>query len=92
MQTLDPQSELQKLLDVLASFPLEQQEALAAYYRAEAEHIRDAEDRLDNLPPEQVNRLRALIQEGIDSGTATPIDFEAIKREGRERLAARREH
>ena len=33
------------------------------------------------------DELHALIQEGLDSGPSREIDFEAIKRRGRERLA-----
>lgn len=35
----------------------------------------------------EIERLRRLWQEGIDSGHARPLDFEDIKRRGRERLA-----
>ena len=87
MQTQEPMTEMQKLVNVLSSFPEDQQEALAAYYRAEAEHIRDVEEQLDKLTPEQTEQLRRMIQEGIDSGPAGPVDFEEIKRRGRERLA-----
>ena len=34
--------------------------------------------------------LRAAIQEGIDSGDAGELDFDAIRREGEARLVARR--
>lgn len=34
----------------------------------------------------EIERLRKLWQEGIESGPARPIDFEEIKRRGRERL------
>lgn len=34
-----------------------------------------------------IEELRALVQEGIDSGPAQPVDFEAIKKEARARLA-----
>ena len=33
-------------------------------------------------------QLRQAIQDGIDSGPAGPLDIDAIKRRGRERLAA----
>jgi hypothetical protein len=92
MQPHEPHTEVQKLLDVLTSFPPEQQEALAAYYRAEAEHIRDVEARLDRLSPEQTERLRAAIRQGIDSGPAREIDFEEVKRRGRARLEGEEGH
>lgn len=44
------------------------------------------------LRAEKLERLRALVQEGVDSGSAplAPDEFERIKREGRAVLAARR--
>jgi antitoxin ParD1/3/4 len=36
----------------------------------------------------EIERLRKAWQEGLDSGPGTPVDFEGIKRRGRERLAA----
>lgn len=92
MHTPETQTEVQKLLDVLNSFPQEQQEALAAHYRAEAEHIRNVEARLDSPSPEEADRLRQYVQEGIDSGPAREIDFEDIKRRGRARLKALGDH
>lgn len=35
----------------------------------------------------EIERLRKLWQEGIDSGPGGPVDFDDIKRRGRERLA-----
>ncbi len=35
----------------------------------------------------QLKKLREEIQQGIDSGEATPLDIEAIKARGRSRLA-----
>lgn len=46
----------------------------------------EIEKLVDNLTPEQTEQLRQMIQAGIDSGPATPIDFEEIKRRGRQRL------
>ena len=82
----EARSEVEKLIAVIRSFPSEQQEALAAYYRAEVEHLRDVDARLDALPPEGQQRLRQLLQEGADSGPAEQVDFEAVKRRGRARL------
>jgi antitoxin ParD1/3/4 len=39
---------------------------------------------------ERLEELRQGIQRGLDSGPARPLDFEAIKVRGRERLAQRR--
>ncbi|MEM6325621.1 MAG: hypothetical protein AAF791_00750 [Bacteroidota bacterium] len=88
MQAHSP--EIDRLVEVLHSFPEERQEALAAYYRREVEDLRDVEARLDKLTPNQTARLKSLIQEGIDSGPAVPFDAEEIKREGRRRRAAER--
>lgn len=38
----------------------------------------------------EIERLRKAWQEGLDSGPAQPLDFDEIKRRGRERLAAYR--
>lgn len=46
----------------------------------QAEHI---------LSGHTLAELRALVQEGIDSGPATPFDPESIRREGRRLLKAR---
>lgn len=36
----------------------------------------------------EIERLRKAWQEGIESGPSKPLDFDEIKRKGRERLAA----
>lgn len=63
----------------------------AGEYASTSEAIREAvrewKERRDLLGY-SVEELRVLVQEGIDSGPAAPLDIEAIKREGRERLAA----
>ncbi len=84
------QSEVEKLMNVLVSFPPDEQETLAAHYRAAAEHIRDVDERLDTLPSEQVTRLRQLLHDGMESGEPREIDTDAIKKRGRARLAAER--
>ena len=43
-----------------------------------------------NLQEVNTEKLRALIQEGLDSGPATQMDFEALKARGRKRLAEER--
>ena len=40
------------------------------------------------LRQEEMKRLRQLWDEGKASGVATPVDFEAARREARQRLAA----
>lgn len=66
--------------------------------------MQDAIERLRELPDEaqgeiaprlhgyltRLEELRALIQEGLDSGPAEPLDMEAIKREARAELEAER--
>lgn len=42
---------------------------------------------LDPLSDLRLEELRREIQQGIDSGTATPLDIEEIKAQGRKRLA-----
>ncbi|GAB5520248.1 MAG: hypothetical protein RhofKO_24990 [Rhodothermales bacterium] len=86
----DFETEAERLMDVLASFPPDQRATVTGYLRQEAEHMRILEQRISQLPGEQRNRLRALVQEGIDSGPAREIDFEAIKQRGRERILAER--
>lgn len=41
----------------------------------------------DPLPELRLEELRQEIQQGIDSGTATPLNIEEIKAQGRKRLA-----
>jgi len=42
----------------------------------------------DPLRELRLEELRQEIQQGIDSGTATPLDIEETKAQGRKRLAA----
>ena len=56
---------------------------------AEAREDRDIDDdATDEETGLTVGRLRALIQEGLDSGDAGSLDMEEIKREGRFRMQA----
>ena len=59
-------------------------------YGSSSEVVRDAlrlfQERLDERAA-KLSWLRAEIQKGIDSGPSGPMDFEAVKRRGRERLA-----
>jgi antitoxin ParD1/3/4 len=50
----------------------------------EALHLLEERDQLYEL---QLKNLRQKIQQGINSGDATPLDIEAIKTRGRMRLA-----
>jgi len=51
----------------------------------EALRLLEERDRLREL---RLEELRREIQKGIESGEATPLDIEAIKARGRQRLAA----
>jgi len=53
----------------------------------EALRLLDERDRLHTMRLEQ---LRAEIKKGLDSGDPTPLDVNAIKARGRERLAAQK--
>ena len=61
-------------------------------YHSASEVIRDAlcllEER-DQMRELRLDELRKEIRLGIDSGESTPLDIEAIKARGRERIAAR---
>lgn len=60
-------------------------------YNSVSEVMREAlrllEER-DQLRELRLEELRREIQKGINSGSATPLDIEEIKRQGRARLAA----
>jgi len=51
------------------------------------EALRLLEER-DQLREQRLEELRREIQKGIDSGGATPLDMEEIKKRGRARLSA----
>lgn len=59
-------------------------------YNSASEVMREAlrllEER-DQLRDLRLEELRREIQKGIDSGATTPLDMEAIKARGRQRLA-----
>ena len=62
-------------------------------YNSASEVMREAlrllEER-DQLHKLRFEELRSDIQKGIDSGVATPLDIEKIKKNGRKRLEARK--
>ena len=66
----------------------------SGFYNSASEVMREAlrllEER-DQLRELRVEELKREIQKGIDSGEATPLDIEAIKARGRQRLAAQQE-
>lgn len=60
-------------------------------YNSASEVVREAlrlMERDDQVRAATLAQLRQDIQEGLDSGSAGELDAEAIKRRGRERLAA----
>jgi antitoxin ParD1/3/4 len=73
---------------------LVQQKVASGLYGSASEVMREAlrlleeRDRVHALRGEE---LRTEIQKGLDSGPATPLDIEAIKARGRQRLAAAKE-
>ena len=64
----------------------------SGHYHSASEVIRDAlrllEER-DQMRELRMVELRKEIQNGIDSGDSTPLDIEAIKAQGRQRLTER---
>ena len=67
------------------------QKVASGSYNSASEVVREAlrlMEREDQVRAAALGQLRRDIQEGIDSGPAGELDVEAIKRRGRERLAA----
>lgn len=63
----------------------------SGFYNSASEVIREAlrlMEQEDRMRMAAVARLQHDIQEGINSGSAGPLDINDIKRRGRERLAA----
>lgn len=61
-------------------------------YTSASEVVREAlrlMEEKDRLRAAKLEQLREAIQEGLNSGPATPFNIEEVKREGRKRLAAR---
>ena len=70
-----------------------QEQLEAGRYHSRAEAIAEALELLsDHLRLEQIKleRLRAEIQKGLDSGESTPLDMNAIKVEARRRYNERK--
>ena len=69
-----------------------QEQLETGHYHSRAEVIAEALELLsDRMRLEQMKleRLRAEIQKGLDSGESTPLDMEAIKKEARRRYNER---
>jgi antitoxin ParD1/3/4 len=63
----------------------------SGFYNSASEVVREAlrlMEREDQVRAAALAQLRQDVQEGLDSGSAGELDIEAIKRRGRERLAA----
>lgn len=63
----------------------------AGRFQSASELVRTALRMLEEREAERIARvewLRSEVKKGRDSGTASPLDMESIKRQGRERLQA----
>lgn len=76
-------SELQLLQEELAQLPPELRESWAGWFRHELRELRKHDEWYAGLTPAQIDRLREMVQEGIDSGDAGPLDINQIKLEAR---------
>lgn len=68
------------------------QKVASGLYTSASEVVREAlrmMEAQDQLRAAKLEQLRQDIREGLDSGEPTPWDAEEIKREGRQRCAAR---
>lgn len=63
--------------------------AYATTSEAVREAIRDWQLKRE-LQQEEIRRVRQLWQEGVDSGSAGEVDFDALRQEAKKRIAARR--
>lgn len=69
------------------------QKVASGLYTSASEVVREAlrlMEEQDQLRAAKLEQLRQDIREGLNSGKPTPWDVEEIKREGRQRRAARR--
>ena len=76
-------SELQLLQEELSRLPPEERESWAGWFRNELAELREHDAWSASLIPAQLDKLRRMVQEGLDSGDAGPLDMDAIKREAR---------
>jgi antitoxin ParD1/3/4 len=73
---------------------LVRQKVSSGLYNSASEVVREAlrlMEREDQVRAAKLAQLRQDIQEGLQSGSAGELDVQAIKRRGRERLAARKQ-
>ena len=62
----------------------------SGHYASTSEVVREALREWNERKPlreVEIERLRKAWHDGLASGTARPVDFDAVKRRGRERLA-----
>ena len=87
-------TEVERLNEALQKFPPERREELAAMFANNVQAIYQQAQQGDpwwnGLTQAQQEHVKHLIQEGIDSGPAGPLDMEDIKLRGRQRLAESR--
>ncbi len=77
------------LTDELANFV--KSKVSAGRYASSSEVVREAlrlMEKLEHQETEKLGYLRKAWQEGVDSGDAGELDFAALKKEARARLAA----
>jgi hypothetical protein len=83
-------SEVQLLSAELSSLPHDERESWANWFRRELAELRAHDAWFDDQSEGDVASLKALIQEGIDSGDAGMLDADEIIREAcRQRDAGR---
>ena len=78
------------LTEELANFV--KAKVLGGRYASSSEVVREAlrlMEKLERQEAEKLGLLRQAWQEGVDSGEADALDFAALKREARARLAAK---
>ncbi len=84
-------TQLALLQEELGKLPPDQQESWAGWFRYELA-MQQADDRwFERLTPAEIDQLRKLVDEGIESGDAGPLDMDAIKREARTTWNARKQ-
>jgi len=79
------------LTDDLANFV--KAKVAAGRYASSSEVIREAlrlMEKIEQQEAEKIEFLRAAWKEGLDSGDAGALDFDALKKEARARLAGRK--
>jgi antitoxin ParD1/3/4 len=76
------------LTDELADFV--KSKVVSGRYASSSEVVREALRLMEQQDAEKLAWLRQAYKDGMDSGDAGEIDFAALKKEGRRRLAAKK--